>query len=315
MQNQYGTQNVFATEKENSNKIETAISLLSASNDAKCEYFHQYEKPLPSIEKLKEIVELLKAIIFPGYFGNPIQRQETLPHLIGVNVAKLYELLTEQILRGLYSGNSNQQLNDYPEIAAKTASAFIERLPEIKRMLCTDVKAIYDGDPAAKSHGEIIFCYPSIRAMINHRAAHELVTLEVPLIPRIISEMAHSETGIDIHPGAQIGEYFCIDHGTGVVIGETCEIGNNVRLYQGVTLGAKRFTLDEHGNPVKNVPRHPIIEDNVVIYSNANILGRITIGQNSIIGGNVWVTKSVPPNSKIQQQKAVESNFADGLGI
>ncbi|NTW49307.1 MAG: serine acetyltransferase, partial [Chlorobiales bacterium] len=233
----------------------------------------------------------------------------------GINISKIYELLTEQILSGLYFNTPEKPSKEYPKRASKTALTFIQTLPEIRRILCTDVKAIYDGDPAAKSHGEIVFCYPSIRAMINHRAAHELLNLGVPLIPRIISEMAHSETGIDIHPGAKIGEYFSIDHGTGVVIGETCIIGNHVRLYQGVTLGAKRFTLDEQGNPVKNVPRHPIIEDNVVIYSNANILGRITIGKNSIIGGNVWVTKSVPPNSKLQQQKAVESSFTDGLGI
>lgn len=192
---------------------------------------------------------------------------------------------------------------------------FIEKLPEIKRILLTDINAIYNADPAAKNIGEIIYCYPSIRAMINHRIAHELVKLNIPLIPRIISEMAHSETGIDIHPGASIGESFCIDHGTGVVIGETCIIGNNVKIYQGVTLGAKKFSLDENGNPIKDEPRHPIIEDNVSIYSNATILGRIVIGRNSIIGGNVWITNNVPPNSKITQAHAIEDKFYDGLGI
>lgn len=168
------------------------------------------------------------------------------------------------------------------------------------------VKAILDGDPAAQSPSEIIFCYPAIHAILHQRVAHELLKLGVPVIPRIITEMAHSDTGIDIHPGAQIGEYFSIDHGTGVVIGETAIIGNHVRLYQGVTLGAKSFTLDEKGLPL-NVPRHPIIEDSVTIYSNTSILGRITIGYGSVIGGNIWLTHSVPPGSKVLQTRAVEN--------
>ena len=161
--------------------------------------------------------------------------------------------------------------------------------------------AAFNGDPAAKSYGEIIFCYPTIRALTNYRVANQLLKLGVPLIPRILSEMAHSETGIDIHPGAEIGESFTIDHGTGVVIGETCIIGKNVKLYQGVTLGAKSFPLDENGNPIKGIPRHPIVEDNVVIYAGATILGRITVGANSTIGGNLWVTNNVPSNSKLIQ--------------
>jgi serine O-acetyltransferase len=295
--------------------IQQAITLLASDRSAECDYAPHPEQLLPSIDKLREFVDLVRAIVFPGYFGAPILHRESLPHFIGVRIEKLYDLLTGQIqsVRQFETGNTLQAIT--ADEASAAARAFIGRLPEIRRVLCTDVKAIYDGDPAAKSHGEIIFCYPSIRAMINHRTAHALLHLGVPLIPRIISEMAHSETGIDIHPGARIGEYFCIDHGTGVVIGETCEIGNNVRIYQGVTLGAKRFELDKEGNPVKNLPRHPIIEDNVVIYSNANILGRITIGRNSVIGGSVWVTRSVPPDSRLQQQKAVESTFINGLGI
>ena len=175
-----------------------------------------------------------------------------------------------------------------------------------------DAKAAFDGDPAAHSIAETIFCYPSIMAMTYHRVAHELYKLDVPIIPRIISEMAHSRTGIDIHPGAQIGEYFFIDHGTGTVIGETCIIGKNVRIYQGVTLGAKSFPLDENGNPVKKIPRHPIIEDNVVIYSGATVLGRVTIGEGSEIGGNVWITESVPPHSKVVQGKAPVSIITNG---
>ena len=302
-------------EIKSSSVIEEAIRLLSGPADTECSNVEHHEHLLPSIEKLKESVELLRSILFPGYFGGPILRPESLPHFLGVRIEKLFGLLSEQILSVQHFDAGGRCSVNAEEGAAETARRFIGTLPELKRVLCTDVNAIYNGDPAAKNHGEIVFCYPSIRAMINHRAAHTLLKLGVPLIPRIIAEMAHSETGIDIHPGASIGEYFCIDHGTGVVIGETCVIGNNVRLYQGVTLGAKKFALDEDGNPAKNVPRHPIIEDNVVIYSNANILGRITIGQNSVIGGNVWQTKSVPPDSRVLQQKAVESSFTDGLGI
>ncbi len=295
--------------------IEEAIRRLSGHGDAECDSLGHHEHLLPSIEKLKEIVELLRSIIFPGYFGGPVLRQQSRHHFLGVRIEKLYGLLSEQILSVQHFDTEKSGSVNAAEHASENASQFIGLLPDIRRKLCTDVKAIYDGDPAAKNYGEIIFCYPSIRAMINYRAAHALLSLGVPLIPRIIAEMAHSETGIDIHPGAHIGDHFCIDHGTGVVIGETCIIGNHVRLYQGVTLGAKKFALDDDGNPVKNLPRHPIIEDNVVIYSNANILGRITIGKNSVIGGNVWQTVSVPPNSRVLQQKAVESSFTDGLGI
>ena len=200
------------------------------------------------------------------------------------------------------------------ELANKLALQFIDTLPEIKRLLYTDVQAMFDNDPAALNYGEVIFCYPVVQAMTHYRIAHKLHELKVPVIPRIITELAHSKTGIDIHPGAQIGEYFAIDHGTGVVIGETSIIGNHVTLYQGVTLGSKNFKHDEQGN-ILNVPRHPIIEDYVTVYSNASILGRITIGHHSIIGGNIWVTHNVAPNSRIQQSKAVESHYEGGLGI
>ncbi len=295
--------------------IEEAIRLLSEKEEDNYGYLPHPELPLPSIEKLKEIVELIRSIVFPGFFGGPVLRPQSLPHFLGVRIEKLNGLLAEQLLSVQQFEPGSNGSSNASEKAAEHARQFIGILPDIRRKLLTDVQAIFDGDPAAKNHGEIILCYPSIRAMINHRAAHALLSLGVPLIPRIISEMAHSETGIDIHPGAHIGDYFCIDHGTGVVIGETCIIGNHVRLYQGVTLGAKKFALDDEGNPVKDLPRHPIIEDNVVIYSNANVLGRITIGRNSVIGGNVWQTKSLPPDSRVLQQKAVESSFTDGLGI
>ena len=178
---------------------------------------------------------------------------------------------------------------------------FIQSLPKIRHLLQTDALAAYEGDPAARAESETIFCYPSIRALINHRVGHELYKLGVPLIPRIMSESAHSETGIDIHPGAEIGEKFFMDHGTGIVIGETTIIGKNVRLYQGVTLGAKSFPLDKDGHPIKGIARHPIVEDDVIIYAGATILGRINIGKGSVIGGNTWITDPVPSGSKVQK--------------
>ena len=189
------------------------------------------------------------------------------------------------------------------ERADELSAKLVARLPEIRRILATDVYAAYCGDPAAESNAEIIACYPVIKALTNYRIAHELYLLGVPLIPRIITEMAHSETGIDIHPQASIGNYFTIDHGTGVVIGATCIIGNNVKLYQGVTLGAKSFSLDENGNPIKGIARHPILEDNVVVYANATILGRITIGEGCIVGANVWVTEDMEPQTKKVNKK------------
>ena len=181
--------------------------------------------------------------------------------------------------------------------------------------MSTDVDAAYEGDPAANSGDEAILCYPGILAMTSYRLAHELYLLKVPLLPRIIAEHAHSITGIDIHPGATIDEKFFIDHGTGIVIGETCVIGRRVRIYQGVTLGAKSFPLDTDGNPVKGIPRHPIVEDDVIIYGGATILGRITIGKGSVIGGNVWLTHSVPAGSKVTQAKVREEAFSQGGGI
>lgn len=273
--------------------------------------FHQYKDgdPLPSGKSLRRIVELSREILFPGYFGNSTVHRRTINYHIGVNVEELFGLLTEQIQAGLCFGLENTPsdhvIKKIPDrdTAASIAARFISRLPEIRRILATDVEAAYYGDPAATCFGEIICCYPIIRTITNYRIAHELYMLNVPLIPRIITEMAHSETGIDIHPGAQIGHHFTIDHGTGVVIGATCIIGNNVKLYQGVTLGAKSFPLDENGNPIKGIARHPILEDDVIVYSNATILGRITIGKGATIGGNIWVTESVPAGSRIVQRR------------
>jgi serine O-acetyltransferase len=274
-------------------------------------YIPRPERPLPNVNRINEIITFAKSVIFPGFFGDAEITEKTHEYYIKLYLEKLYALLNEQIYISICF---NEQLDDIEKLSAELTTAFIDQLPEIKRLLATDVKAVYDGDPAATNYGEVISCYPAIRAMVHYRIAHELLILGIPVLPRIITELAHSSTGIDIHPGAKIGEYFSIDHGTGVVIGETCIIGNNVRLYQGVTLGAKGFKLDDNGLPM-NVPRHPILEDNVVVYSNSTILGRITIGHHTIIGGNIWQVNSVAPYSRIIQKKAVTSSFSDGLGI
>lgn len=259
---------------------------------------------MPSLVMLEEIVALFRALIFPGYFGNSYIDATNATYHIGVNMERLLCLLTKQIRAGICFGETEvectKQLAMLSEQKAKT---FVTSLPQLRAQLHTDVIAAYNGDPAAKSLGEIIFCYPSIKAISNYRMAHALLLLEVPLIPRIITEMAHSETGIDIHPGAKIGNYFTIDHGTGVVIGETAVIGNHVKMYQGVTLGAKSFPLDVGGNPIKGIKRHPNIEDGVIIYSNSTILGDITIGANATIGGNIWVDEDVPAGAKLVQGK------------
>ncbi|RIH63033.1 serine acetyltransferase [Mariniphaga sediminis] len=307
------------TGREFDNKISKTIEDLSdpLTYNLVC-HEHRLGEPLPSIPKLQRIIELVREIIFPGYFGNTSLRPNTTRHYMGVYVDELYELLSQEILAGMCFECIDEQVGrakEYTIEAKETATAFIEYLPEIRRKLVADVNAIYLNDPAARNVGEVIFCYPAIRAISNYRMAHKLLELNVPLIPRFISEMAHSETGIDIHPRAQIGESFTIDHGTGVVIGSTTIIGNNVKIYQGVTLGAKSFPLDEEGNPIKGIPRHPIVEDNVVIYSGATILGRITIGKGSVIGGNVWVTQDLPPDSKVVQSRPKEITFTDGSGI
>ncbi len=265
--------------------------------------------PLPSVEQVEQIVSLVKSIIFPDYF-NKRQPDETIrSYNIGVHMEQLQRLLTKQIAHGLQFCKECEAIKTKEQVyqeAERMSLEFIDTLPEIKRLLYTDVQAMFDNDPAASNYGEVIFCYPVINTMTHYRIAHRLHELSVPVLPRIITEQAHSLTGIDIHPGAKIGEYFAIDHGTGVVIGETCIIGNHVTLYQGVTLGAKSFKYDAQGNML-NVARHPIIEDNVTVYSNASILGRITIGHDSVIGGNIWVTQDVPPHSRIQQSKALDA--------
>ncbi len=273
-------------------------------------YKHADGDPLPSAPALTEIIDLCRAILFPGFYGKSTLSSKTLPYHIGVSLDRLSHLLIGQVIAGLCFQHSEKvQTCELTDKAQAIVAEFISRLPELRRILATDVEATYNGDPAAESYGEIISCYPVIKAITGYRIAHELLVLGVPLIPRIITEMAHSETGIDIHPGAQIGHHFTIDHGTGVVIGATCIIGNYVKLYQGVTLGAKSFPLDENGNPMKNIPRHPILEDNVIVYSNATVLGRITLAKGTVIGGNVWVTESTKPGEQLVQAKQRKSQI------
>ena len=275
--------------------------------------------PLPSRSEIVTVIDLLRSVIFPGFFGNRDVTEESLDYHMGSTLHRASLILVDEIHRGLCFACDLEASERTPasclERAKRITASFLERLPELRRLLALDAVAAYEGDPAATSPSEAIFCYPGVLALTSHRIAHELYRLGVPLIPRIISEHAHSETGIDIHPGATIGERFFIDHGTGVVVGETCIIGDRVRLYQGVTLGAKSFPLDADGNPIKGNDRHPIIEDEVTIYSGATILGRVTIGRASTIGGNVWLTRDVPPGSRVSQGRPTAQLFENGGGI
>lgn len=279
-----------------------------------CSYkqlFHAYrdEEALPSGEVLEEIIDLCRAILFPGYYGNARISTQTIRFHTGVNIEKLHELLSRQIYAGLCLADTSCTSCAEELIfsqAEKLSEAFISTLPEMRCLLATDAEAAYNGDPAAQNINEVIFCYPGFRAIGNYRIAHQLYKLSVPFIPRMITEMAHSETGIDIHPGAQIGHYFSIDHGTGTVIGETSVIGNNVRIFQGVSLAGEKLPPDENGNAIRGVPRHPILEDNVTVYSNATLLGKIQIGKGATICGNVWITGDVPPGAVITQNKVTK---------
>lgn len=288
--------------------------------------FHEHRDgdPLPSAKDLEEIIELSRSILFPGYYGNSNVSINTIKYHIGVDVERLHRLLARQVMAGLlfnedcHCGDPHTIQDLCRKNAEIIALTVIQRFPEIRQTLSTDIEAAFEGDPAAINEGEVISCYPVIKALTNYRIAHELIREEVPLIPRMISELAHSETGIDIHPAATIGKYFTIDHGTGVVIGATCIIGDNVKLYQGVTLGAKSFPLDENGKPIKGIPRHPIIGDNVVIYANATVLGRIRIGKNCVIGANVWVTRDMRAGTKKYKTPKIDKldmEFDNGGGI
>lgn len=243
----------------------------------------------PGKNELGRMIDLLRYVVFPDFSDIPTWIDGT---------AEIHHILSSQ-LEAVMESNT-ESISD----------EFIASIPEIGRLLHTDVEAVMHNDPAVHDYGEVILCYPVVVVMLHYRAAHRLYELGVPRIPRILTEMAHSATGIDIHPAAKIGEYFAIDHGTGVVIGATSIIGNHCMLYQGVTLGAKNFSYDEKGLPVDK-PRHPILEDNVTVYSNTSILGRVTIGHDSIIGGNLWLTYDVPPGTKVLQARAVQGSYCD----
>jgi serine O-acetyltransferase len=274
-------------------------------------------QPLPSRDAAIAVVESLRAVLFPGYFGTSELNPSNLRFHLGHTLDGVGRALREQVRRGLcFNCGEPTRCPACEKQADEITDAFLNGLPKLQRVLAADVQAAFEGDPAATSSDEAIFCYPGIIAITNFRIAHELHVLGVPLLPRLITEHAHSITGIDIHPGATIGEAFFIDHGTGVVIGETCIIGRKVIIYQGVTLGAKSFPLDSDGKPIKGIPRHPIIEDEVIIYSGATILGRVTIGRGSVIGGNVWLTHSVPPGSRVAQpQQQARCEIFDNGGV
>jgi serine O-acetyltransferase len=272
---------------------------------------------LPSRAAVLECVEGLRSVFFPGYFGTTDLHDESLHYYIGATLDRVLRTLEEQVRRGIAFAERHdfETCSHCAARASEVIAAFRGRLPEVRRLVDSDVDAAYDGDPALQIKAEAIFSYPGVLAVTSQRIAHELYALDVPLIPRMITEHAHALTGIDIHPGARIGERFFIDHGTGVVIGETTVIGSRVTLYQGVTLGAKSFPKDAAGNPIKGIDRHPIVEDEVVVYAGATILGRNVIGKGSSIGGNVWLTHGVPPGSRVTQAEVRETGFEYGGGI
>jgi serine O-acetyltransferase len=274
-------------------------------------------RELPSREALTSIVDGLCGALLPMRLGPPDLRQESEDFYIGHTLDAVLQSLLQQVRLELryqarHNGSAQADLDVH---ALELVRAFGKSLPGIRTLLDSDVLAAYRGDPAARSVDEVLLCYPGVRAMIHHRIAHQLHVLGVPLLARLVAERAHGETGIDIHPGARIGPGFFIDHGTGVVIGETAEIGRDVRLYQAVTLGAKRFATDEEGQLQKGGARHPIVEDEVVVYAGATILGRITIGRGSTIGGNVWVTRSVPPGSRITQAQSRQEEVREDSAL
>jgi serine O-acetyltransferase len=271
--------------------------------------------PLPSPEKLQQFVNGIYASLFPRHAGAFDHSDEGIAFFIGNTLNSALHILLDQARREHAFIDESRAEHDTPLSPEQIVSDFARGLPRLYETLESDIRAAYDGDPSAKSTEEVLLSFPGIKAIVHHRVAHALHTLGAPVIARIIAEIAHSQTGIDIHPGAKIGGSFFVDHGTGVVIGETAVIGERVRLYQAVTLGAKRFSVDEAGALVKGQPRHPIVEDDVVIYAGATILGRITIGRGSTIGGNVWLTRSIPPQSNIVQAQARSETFDHGAGI
>lgn len=298
--------------------VDSIVAELRILRMTSLESRNRHDRPprLPSRRTLASVAEGLSAAMFPNRLGSSELADEGIDHYVGHMLNMTLRELMVQIQHELHYNSGLEVLGDEDRAQSVAITrAFAKRLPEIRCLLETDIKAAYEGDPAARNVDEVLVCYPGIMAITHYRLAHVLHGLGVSLIARMISEIAHSVTGIEIHPGAQIGGSFFIDHGTGVVIGETAIIGQNVRLYQAVTLGAKRFPVDENGTLVKGNLRHPIVEDDVVIYAGATILGRITIGRGSTIGGNVWLTRSVPPGSNISQAQMRQEVFEGGAGI
>ena len=274
--------------------------LVSSCNKDGC-FDHVSAEPIPNRMAVVDILRRAARILYPGYFINTRLDQINLEYYLGQEATAFFEVLSEQIILAIRHDciRHNQPCVKCEELGQKITIEFLRGLPELRKLLAKDIRAAYDGDPAAKSYDEIIFSYPGVWAIMAYRIANRLKSSEVPLIPRIITEFAHSRTGIDIHPGATIGESFFIDHGTGVVIGETSSIGNRVRIYQGVTLGALSLSKEEC-HLLRNKKRHPTIEDDAIIYANATILGGDTVvGARSVIGGNVWLTNSVPPDTEV----------------
>ncbi|MEZ6138258.1 MAG: serine acetyltransferase [Pirellulaceae bacterium] len=314
----------MATDIRLKEQLPNLTSQIVASYTADDRINHLGHCPLPKYEVIETILEDIKDVLYPGFRRREGLHRGNVMYHVGDLIDKLHDRLTTQIGRALHhddrvhnrvSDCENQ--TDYEAKGQAIAISFLQRIPKLRNVLATDVEAAFDGDPAVSSRDEIIFCYPGLEAITVYRIAHELRRLGVPFIPRMMTESAHTSTGIDIHPGATIGEFFFIDHGTGVVIGETCEIGSHVKVYQGVTLGALSFPTDADGQLIRGQKRHPTIEDRVVIYANATILGgRTVIGNDSVIGSSVWITSSVAPYTTVVLEKPnlrVRSGIPDDM--
>lgn len=298
--------------------VENTVAQLHDLRVQSLENRNRRNKPpkLPSRKELQEILDGLCAVLFPNRLGRPDLTEEGIDYFVGFTLDRVLHDLFKQIRRELQFISGSEGIDEAAHLKAiEITRLFNAQLPKVRALIDSDIQSAYEGDPAARTPDEVLVCYPGIMAVIYQRLAHILYENGAPLVARMMTELAHSATGIDIHPGAKIGESFFIDHGTGVVIGETAIIGNHVRIYQAVTLGAKSFRKDEDGIIVKGEPRHPIIEDDVVIYAGATVLGRITVGKGSSIGGNVWLTHSVPAGSNVSQAKARTELFGDGTGI
>jgi serine O-acetyltransferase len=286
-------------------EIPSVVRRLVDCSESKTCFSHVEPIPIPSHESIIRLIHQARRILYPGYFTQTILSSANLEYYLGQETTDFFENLSKQIILAIQHDcfRHDQSCSHCAERGHEIALKFVRKIPDIETILATDIRAALSGDPAAKSYDEIIFSYPGLLAITIYRIAHELQTLGVPIIPRIMTEHAHSLTGIDIHPGATIGSFFFIDHGTGVVIGETTEIGDRVRIYQGVTLGALSLPRDA-GDRYRNKKRHPTIEDDVIIYANSTILGgKTVIGARTIVGGNIWVTESVPPDTKVLLKK------------